>query len=110
MPGTKRVPIRRHARPQTLTPEAITAYKVMKALACVCKPGDPPFSCRACEEWYRQLMVVHLELECRPWQIPCLLHPGEESDGSPNDELRRARTTALEVATKPRRGTPQPTP
>jgi hypothetical protein len=96
---TKRTPIGRHARPQ-ITPFAIEAYREMKRLEplCTCLPGEPPHSCPTCEDWYRMLMVVHLELRARPWEIPCLDPDPPEPDDDKAMRRKHARYLALEAA------------
>jgi hypothetical protein len=79
---TKRTPIGRSQRP-TLTPKAIEVYAQMRQLEW------------GSDEWYDLLMIVHRELRCAPWQIPCLC---DEPGASPWDRLAYQRDVALERA------------
>jgi hypothetical protein len=104
MGTTKRVPIRRHTRPQ-ITPRAIDAYAQMKALKpqCSCPPDREPRHlppCAACEEWGRLLMVVHVEMQARPWEIPCLDFEPPGPDADRWTVAAHARYRALEAALK----------
>jgi hypothetical protein len=68
---------------------------------CTSLPGDAPSSCPACEEWYRLLVVVHLELRARPWEIPCIAE--DDGDGSRWAKAKYARFPAHERAIKAQR-------
>jgi hypothetical protein len=99
MGSTKRTPIARHMRPQ-ITARAVETYAAMKRLRPhSATPPAGPIATR--EAWYRLLMVVHVELRAKPWEIPCLAD--HDGDGSRADEARHARYVALERALKAQR-------
>jgi hypothetical protein len=58
--ATKRIPLkRRHRR---ITPAALEACRAMK----VAETDD---------EWWAHHRVLHSELRCKPWQVPCTDDP-----------------------------------
>jgi hypothetical protein len=92
--STKRKPISRPPRVQ-ITPLAIRLFTEMAAISCTCAPwnGDDEHcgheECAGCKTWWKLHGRLHQELQCRPWQWPCVQPPDTEwpdPPGSPADQ------------------------
>jgi hypothetical protein len=86
MSSTKRRPIAHTARTQ-FTPYAVEIYEEMGRLMCRCGPPRPGLTspeeyCNACERWYDLHTELNRELQCRPWQWPCVGRQGPKHAGS----------------------------
>jgi hypothetical protein len=97
MPGTKRVPIARHAMPR-ITPAAVAIFAEIR------KHKYPS------ERWWELHNRLHDELGCKPWEWPCIEHPDSVCcypEGSPAaqswrpNEEARALWRQLEAALEP---------
>jgi hypothetical protein len=81
--STKRKPISRPQRVQ-ITPLAIRLFTEMAAISCTCAPcdgGDEHWGheeCAGCKTWWKLHGRLHQELQCRPWQWPCVQAPETE--------------------------------
>jgi hypothetical protein len=101
---TNRTPIQRPAL-TTISPRAIELFVAMNKLRCTCPSPKPPTlsPCPGCERWYDLHNELHIELQCRPWQFPCVGRQGPKAAGSPayNEDIA-ARMALLDEAVKRR--------
>jgi hypothetical protein len=87
--STKRKPISRPPRMQ-ITPLAIALFKQMARIACTCAPHDRSGTyvryemCAGCKTWWDLHRQLHHELQCRPWQWPCIQSPTTECSDRPD--------------------------
>jgi hypothetical protein len=82
MSGTRRVPLARRPAVQ-ITPRAIELYMAMGKLKCTCPPPSPKRStCPGCERWYDLHDELHWELQCKPWEWPCIARQSPKRAGS----------------------------
>src|SRR5262249_2634102 len=63
----------------------VKLFDQMCQCRCTCPPRDwdDPESwireCEGCERWWELHSHLHEELHCRPWEWPCVEHPGARS-------------------------------
>jgi hypothetical protein len=109
---TNRTPINRPAL-TTVTPRALDLYESMGKLKCSCPSPKPPTQgpCAACAAWYDLHADLHDELQCEPWQWPCVGRQSPKRAGSTcwNEDIA-ARTQLLKEAARARRTTPSSLP
>jgi hypothetical protein len=99
---TKRKPINRPPRVQ-ITPLAIRLFTEMAAISCTCAPRDRGDEyrghkeCAGCTTWWELHGRLHQELQCRPWEWPCIRSPETECPyplGSPANQNWRPHDKA----------------
>jgi hypothetical protein len=107
MSGTRRTPINRPPVAQ-ITPRAIDLYVAMSRLRCTCAPPSPTRTeCPGCERWWDLHSELDDELNCEPWQWPCVARQSPTRAGSTcMNEGIAARMAALKAAAKARRTKP----
>jgi hypothetical protein len=105
---TNRTPIQRPALTM-ITPRAVELFVAMGKLRCTCPPPSPKRSpCPGCERWYDLHADLHDELQCKPWEWPCVARQSPKRAGSPTwNETIAATMTALQEAAR-RRAAPSP--
>jgi hypothetical protein len=82
MSGTRRVPLVRRPAVQ-ITSRAIDLYVAMGKLRCTCpSPSAKRSPCRGCERWYDLHDELHTELQCKPWEWPCVARQSPKRAGS----------------------------
>jgi hypothetical protein len=85
MSGTKRRP-RARAPATPITPYATELYAEMGKLLCTCVPEPrrihPNCSCPGCQKWLDLQTELNNELQCKPWQWPCVRRRGPKHAGS----------------------------
>jgi hypothetical protein len=105
MSGTRRTPIGREPTKGQISERAIDLYISMARLKCTCPKLKPPTQgpCAGCERWHDLHNELHIELQCRPWQWPCVGRQGPKAAGSPayNEDIA-ARMALLDEAVRRR--------
>jgi hypothetical protein len=97
--GDRRVPI---------TEAALKAFSTMLRLErkCTCPPykyGQHNPQCRACERWWDAHQILFTELQCKPWEWPCIEAPVGDEPASSWKRLARHRYRVLAAALRARR-------
>jgi hypothetical protein len=102
---TNRTPVARPAVAQ-ITERAIDLFVAMGKLRCTCPSPRPPTvgPCPGCERWYDLHDELTDELQCEPWQWPCVSRQSPKRAGSTcwNEEIA-ARMALLKAAAKAQR-------
>jgi hypothetical protein len=100
---TTRTPIIRFPKAPHITPRAVDLFARMQRCFCTCEPDRDWVHlgrCSGCERWWSLHNELSNELQCRPWESPCILD-SDDDDGKPGDpwvRRRQRRQRALEVA------------
>ena len=82
---TNRTPRRRPTIAQ-ITPQAIALFDQMKRIQCTClrRDWDGEYwkfrECPGCRKWGDLQAELHVELQRKPWDWPCVAHPGVKPD------------------------------
>jgi hypothetical protein len=112
MAGTRRTPINRPSVAQ-VTERALDLWEAMNKLRCSCPPVPTDYwthkICSACERWYDLHGELNAELQCEPWEWPCVARQSPKHAGSStvNDDIV-ARMALLQEAAKARRAASLP--
>ena len=105
---TNRTPINRPAVAQ-ISDRALDLFEAMGRLRCTCPSPKPPTQgyrapCPGCERWYDLHADLHDELQCQPWEWPCISRLSPKHAGSPTmSQSAPALMAALKEAAKARR-------
>jgi hypothetical protein len=80
---TNRTPIERPALTM-ITPRAVALFTAMGRLRCTCPSPKPPTRepCAGCARWYDLHADLHDELQCQPWEWPCVARQSPRRAGS----------------------------
>jgi hypothetical protein len=101
MSGTRRTPLGRRSAVQ-ITPRALDLFVAMGKLRCTCPSPKPPTQgpCAGCAAWYDLHAGLHDELQCKPWEWPCVARQSPKRAGSTcmNENIAATMTLLQEAA------------